>query len=170
MASIQKLESILKNYTRRITGMEDKNYWQRLRDLSLYSLERRRERYQIIYVWKMINGLVPNFSNPATRITTRDAGRRGILCDIQKVKLRLGAKYTLHKKSFGVRAATLFNLVPAEIRAHSGTEETMKNKLDKWLRKIRDEPASPTYTTYDQGNSLLAWRKRLILDWPKTIK
>ena len=83
-ASIQKLENILKTYTRRIAGMEDKNYWERLKALSQYSLERRRERYQIIYVWKMINGIVPNFSNPATRITTREAGRRGILCDIKK--------------------------------------------------------------------------------------
>ena len=168
-ASIQKLENILKTYTRRIAGMEDKNYWERLKALSQYSLERRRERYQIIYVWKMINGIVPNFSNPATRITTREAGRRGILCDIKKVKSRLGARYSLHKNSFGVRAATLFNLVPTEIREHRGTVETMKSKLDKWLQKIKDEPSFPAYTTYEQGNSLLDWRKRLILDWPKTV-
>ena len=113
--------------------------------------------------------MVPNLSNPATRIKTRNAGRRGTLCDIPKIKPRLGARYTLHKNSFGVRAATLFNLVPIEIREHRGTLETMKSKLDKWLQKIKDEPAFPTYTTYDQGNSLLDWRIRLILEWPKTI-
>ena len=166
-ASIQKLEGIQRSFTRKIAGMMDKDYWQRLKELSLYSLERRRERYQIIYVWKMINGLVPNFINPTTRIKTRNAGRRGILCQIPKVKPRLGAGYTLFKNSFAVKAATLFNLVPKEIREYTGSLPSMKSKLDIWLQKIKDEPALPTYITYDQGNSLLDWRKRLILDWPK---
>ena len=30
--------------------------------LKLYSLQRRRERYIIIYVWKILEGLVPNLS------------------------------------------------------------------------------------------------------------
>ena len=34
--------------------------------LKLYSLQIRRERYGIIYVWKIVEGLVPNFSDPIT--------------------------------------------------------------------------------------------------------
>ena len=34
--------------------------------LKLYSLQRMRERYGIIYVWKIIEGLVPNLSDPIT--------------------------------------------------------------------------------------------------------
>ena len=60
----------------------------------------------------MINGMVPNFDNPAIKIKTRNAGRRGTLCQIAKVKPRLGARYTLYKNSFTVRAATIFNLPP----------------------------------------------------------
>jgi hypothetical protein len=32
----------------------------RLKALKLYSLERRRERYTVLYMWKIIRGLVPN--------------------------------------------------------------------------------------------------------------
>ena len=44
--------------------MESLDYSERLVFLKLHSLQRRRERYCIIYVWKIIEGLVPNFSNP----------------------------------------------------------------------------------------------------------
>ena len=40
------------------------SYSKRLEVLKLYSLQRRREKYGIIYVWKIIEGLVPNLSDP----------------------------------------------------------------------------------------------------------
>jgi hypothetical protein len=39
----------------------DLNYWDRLKHLGLYSLEKKRERYIILYTLKMITGLAPNF-------------------------------------------------------------------------------------------------------------
>merc|ERR1711872_546034 len=45
---INKLERIQKNFTSKISGMENLNYHQRLNKMKLYSLERRRERYMII--------------------------------------------------------------------------------------------------------------------------
>ena len=39
------------------------NYWQTLHELKIYSLERRHERYGIIYMWKILEGLVPNINN-----------------------------------------------------------------------------------------------------------
>ena len=50
------------SFTKFITGMCDCSYSDRLSLLRLYSLQRRRERYCIIYVWKIIEDLVPNFS------------------------------------------------------------------------------------------------------------
>ena len=44
--------------------MRDCSYSDRLSLLRLYSLQRRRERYCIIYVWKRIEDLVPNLSKP----------------------------------------------------------------------------------------------------------
>ena len=59
-------------------------YHERLKSLGLYSLQRRRERYCIIYVWKIIEGLAPNFSNP---ITSTFSGRRGRSCVISHVNV-----------------------------------------------------------------------------------
>ena len=36
------------------------NYWERLACLKLYSLERRRERYQIFFLYKILRGAYPN--------------------------------------------------------------------------------------------------------------
>ena len=49
---IQALEQVQRYFVRRISGIHHLNYWQQLRALSPYSLERRRERYMTIYVWK----------------------------------------------------------------------------------------------------------------------
>ena len=40
--------------------MQILEYSERLVSFKLYSLQRRRERYCIIYVWKIFEGLVPN--------------------------------------------------------------------------------------------------------------
>merc|ERR1712106_203476 len=45
---INELERIQKVFTRKIQGMENFDYHQRLKELNLYSLERQRERYLII--------------------------------------------------------------------------------------------------------------------------
>ena len=49
---INELEDIQKIYTKKIDGMEDLNYHERLKRLKMYSLERRRDRYLIIYGWQ----------------------------------------------------------------------------------------------------------------------
>ena len=51
---ISRLEMIQKGYTKRIEGLEGKNYHQRLKCLNLYSMERKRERYMIINTWQQI--------------------------------------------------------------------------------------------------------------------
>ena len=60
--NIEKLEGVQKAFTKRIDGMDNLNYYERLQSLNLYSLQRRRERYEIIQIWKILNGLwCPNF-------------------------------------------------------------------------------------------------------------
>ena len=61
---IDQLEKIQRSFTKHICGMQSLDYSDRLVFLKLYSLQRRRVCYCIIYVWKIIEGLVPNFSNP----------------------------------------------------------------------------------------------------------
>ena len=47
-------ESVQKNFTSKIEGLEKLNYHQRLKKLRMYSMERRRERYLIINAWQQI--------------------------------------------------------------------------------------------------------------------
>ena len=60
-ASITMLEGLARQFTSHIEGMEGLDYWERMKELHLYSQERRRERYLIIYIWKLALGLVKGF-------------------------------------------------------------------------------------------------------------
>ena len=62
-SEIQLLENIQRPFTAKVNGMSNLYYWERLQFLQLYSLERRRERYLVIYTWKTLEGLVPNTCN-----------------------------------------------------------------------------------------------------------
>ena len=57
------IREIQRSFTNRITGMQCLEYSDRLVFLKVYSFHRIRERYCIIYVWKIIKGLFPNLSN-----------------------------------------------------------------------------------------------------------
>ena len=92
----------------------DMPYHERLKSLGLYSLQRRRERYCIIYIWKIIEGLAPNFSNP---ITSTFSGRRGRSCVISHVNV--GRVGTLSYNSFRCRSIRLFNSLPMHLRSIS---------------------------------------------------
>ena len=62
---IQALEQVQRYFVRIISGIHHLNYWQQLRALSLYSLK-RRERYMTIYVWRILEGQVPNLADRNT--------------------------------------------------------------------------------------------------------
>ena len=54
-SSINKLESVQQNLINRIKDCKlvSLNYWEKLQELRLYSQERRRERYMVIFLWKI---------------------------------------------------------------------------------------------------------------------
>ena len=101
---ITQLEKIQRSFTIHITGMNDMPYHEWLKSLGLYSLQRRRHRYRIMYIWKIIEGLAANFSNP---ITSTLSGRRGRSCVISHVNV--GRVGTLAYNSFRWRSIRLFN-------------------------------------------------------------
>ena len=82
----QMLEQVQRNFIRKITGMEQLSYSEQLHVLSMYSLERRRERYLIIYVWHIMQGQVPNISEPNRGgINEKSHIRRGRVCVVPTV-------------------------------------------------------------------------------------
>ena len=62
--------------------MEGKDYWDRLRDLKLYSQERRRDRYPLIFLWKFAQGLVQGYS-----IAVKHDMKQGRMAEQKTVKL-----------------------------------------------------------------------------------
>ena len=60
-SEIAKIEDVQRHFTKKIDGMEDFSYHERLKKLNMYSQERRRDRYMIIFIWKIAMGLVDGY-------------------------------------------------------------------------------------------------------------
>ena len=60
ICDIQELESVQRTLTSKIHGLQHLQYWERLKTLTLMSLQRRRERYVIMHMWKILHGLTSN--------------------------------------------------------------------------------------------------------------
>jgi hypothetical protein len=133
---IGMLERIQASFTKRIDGCSHLSYPERLQKLKLYSLERRRDRYTVIYTWKILENKVPNLH---PRITSRSSDRRGGL--VTMPHLPAGGIGTLMRNSFRWRGARLFNELPASLRNISNCSiDAFKLKLDKYLYNISDHP------------------------------
>ena len=94
-SNLDTIEKLLRDFTRRIPELRDLNYWQRLEKLAMNSEQRRLERYEIIYVWKIIHGLVPNCGIEWPECEER----RGRLCEVRKLKGKSSVQ-TLRRQSF----------------------------------------------------------------------
>lgn len=119
-------------------------YEERIKALNLYSVQRRHERYLILFIYKIVNGHVPN---------------PGLCWKCHpRTKLRVEPKRTLNPStaswvsrardhSFFVRAPRLFNRLPANLKELDDNVgpskphvEAYKRKLDKYLSQFLDRP------------------------------
>ena len=157
VGQIQEIEDIQKSFTRKIWHVNRGDYWERLSLFKLYSLQRRRERYRIIYTWKILEGLVPNVGT--NKITSRTSIRHGRLCEIPRISTKAPANIqSLREGGFCIQGTKLFNAIPKSIRNITDVDVlTFKKKLDEFLLSIADEPLSPGYTPRRRAgsNSLL---------------
>ena len=136
---IDLLEDTLRSFTRNINGMENFDYAHRLKILKTYSIQRRHERYKILYIFKIKEGIVPNISS-TYGLRFRNHGRRGWICEVPKYPLR-GKAIKAREESFALTASNLWNSLPKVIRDISGKDVTQfKNKLDKVLGYYPDIP------------------------------
>ena len=157
LGSVRKIESVQRNFTARIRGLENLDYWQRLKELNLYSLERRRDRYIIIYLFKMITGRVPNFIDDKYRVTTFMNIRRGLLCCIPLLNRTAMARHkSLKEDSFAVMGPRLFNAIPSDLRDLNLSLDSFKSKLDKFLMTIHDKPTAPNYHQASRSNNIVS--------------
>ena len=151
-ASISRLESVARHFTAQVAGMEELDYWDRLAILHLYSQERRRERYSIIFVWKIAQQLVQGYNMDFVQNL-----RRGRLALVHQASPQASppAVKRAREASLQVRGSKLFNLIPKELRDMSGAVLQFKARLDKWLSSVPDQPTVSGRQRAAQTNSLL---------------
>ena len=77
----------------------------------MLSLQRRVERYKIIYTWKILKEMVPNCG-----INQVENARFIRLCQITPIKKCQSKIQILRENSFQIIGPKLINLLPAKIR------------------------------------------------------
>ena len=124
--------------------------------MNLYSIERRRERYLIIYIYKIIIGVVPNLKAEKFTLVTETSARRGRTCNVPRLNPRAAAKIKSKiDASFPVYGAKLFNCLPKSLRDCDASVNTFKKRLDKFLKMIPDQPCLPGYQQPASSNSII---------------
>ena len=151
-ASITELEGLAKQFSSHITGMEGLDYWERLKALQMYSQERRRERYLIIYIWKLAMGLVKGY-----KIEFSHSPRRGWSAIPKTIVQETPSSVRKAREgSLAVKGAALFNICPRGLRdMASDHQDRFKQNLDSWLSEIPDQPTIPGCQRAAISNSLL---------------
>ena len=148
---IANIEGIQRTITSKLDRVKEYNYHQRLKILNLYSLQRRRERYCAIYMYKISQGLVPDNLN--LRFYTTRRGEKK--CYLPKLNARLAHLSTIRNNFFTSRGPAIYNILPAKLKGAQSLE-CFKHGLDSFLRKIPDLPSLPGYQVMN-NNSILEW-------------
>ena len=108
---IHAAELLQRSNLRCINGMQGLNYWEQMGELKLYSLERRRKKYIAIYIWRILEGHVPNFD--MTPVPFQWHPRRGRECLIPRVS---GAASSSIRRvcycSLPIKGPSIFNSLP----------------------------------------------------------
>ena len=152
-SEINNIEDVQRQYTKRIYGMEDLPYRDRLKKLKMYSQERRRDRYMVIFIWKIAMNLIDGYS-----LEFKGEGtRRGRECEVPRTVLSAPAAVRRARENgLSVKGAKMFNLLPAEIRnITSDKVQHFKTKLDEFLQKIPDEPTVAGEPRASESNCLV---------------
>ena len=131
--------------------MQNLNYHQRLRFLKLYSLQRRRERYIAIYMFKISKELVPNNLD----LEFYNTARYGVKCRQLKLAASTTHLSTVRKNSFVSVGPAIFNILPSKIKEATSLDQ-FKARLDPFLHTIPDLPPTPGYSTLNR-NTILEW-------------
>ena len=153
--SINQLELVQKHLVDRIRchKLVNLNYWEKLSELRLYSQERRRERYQVIFLWKISQGMVSGYD---VEFTSGLGRRARTIIPRTVVRAAPTVVKNARERSLGVRGARMFNLLPDQLRSlNTDHVEVFKNHLDVFLSSIPDQPTMTGLGRAAETNSLL---------------
>ena len=151
---IKQLEEIQKCFTRKIKFDYNLNYWERLESMRIYSQERRRERYRILYLWKMLENMVPAIDEGSSGLVKLHP-RNGRTINIPLVNNKSPRQIQkIRESSLLVHGAKLFNILPKYLRNIKNCSLLeFKNKLDGYISQIPDEPFVSGYSRSHSASS-----------------
>lgn len=161
----QKIEALQRTFTRHIETVKDINYWKRLKYLKLYSIERRFDRYLIIFMWKILEGFITAPEHFETTHVDCRTGRKFTVSYLENASVKiLDSPFN--------RGKIAFNKLPKEIRNQTAMRvDKFKNILDKFLEQIPDEPNVPGIFTLGYGYQYRAARSNSVYDqWDYVIR
>ena len=116
----------------------------------LFSLERSRERYYLIFTWQISQGYEFGVN------LIFDTGNEGRLCKVESIDPSLPREdQEIMEISIRVMGAKLFNLLPRELRDFNGDINEFIKSLDSFLKSIPDNPQCPYRRCRSNKNSLL---------------
>ena len=125
---IDKLERVQRRITKMIPRLRNLSYEERLKELNLFSLSKRRMRGDLIEVFKIFKGFdniraEDYFAIDQTNLTRRHNSFKVI-----------GKRFSSNKAKhfFFNRVVNVWNSLPSDV-VDSVTVETFKNRLDKFL-------------------------------------
>ena len=153
LQNLRDLESIQRSFTNKvICPAYVSDYWERLQYLKLRSLQRRRERYIILHLWKILNNQVSNDLN----IQFYESLRYGPQAHVPSLISRSSLKaQTLYDSSLAVAGTKLWNMIPKSVKLCSSLN-SFKANLDLFLNGFPDRPPVSGYVVQN-NNSLLEW-------------
>ena len=130
---------------------EHANYWEYLCKLKTYCLKRRRERYRIIYVRKILAKQVPKIlreGNSGIQILHLENSRNGWTCKIPPLTRNATRRVKrIREGSFSHHEPQLFNALPKDLQnLRDCSLDIFKAHLDKFLQRVDDKPLVRGYT------------------------
>ena len=107
----QILESVQRRWTKRVRGLEDTPYEERLRILDLFSVKGRLIRYDMIRVWKILNGMTGIPFESVFSLSPSIGTTRG-----HNLKLVVPiSRRDCRRRFFSVRVVNIWNSLPQSV-------------------------------------------------------
>ena len=154
-------------YTKQAWGLRNTHYWDRLKIFKLYSMQRRVERFKMIYIWKMLNGFVPDIG---LVLNTNQNTRSANILVPKNVTGKSEAVKTKLRDSLLYNGVRIYNCLPKYVTSVTDCIDTFKKNLDLFLGMLPDQPELPgsipeACDLYgNPSNSLIDWVRHIGLD------